>query len=127
MQPAENRNRDQPVGIGKVLRYIIEAGALSVWVKTALENVGHEVLVANPRKIALIYGNNKKNDKVDAENLARLGRIDRELLAPVKLRSLESLSDISILRARDLFVSQRTELINHVRPTRWYTFPSLLR
>ena len=94
---------------------VIEAGPSSVWVKAAIEEIGHEVLVANPRKLALIYGNHKKNDKVDAENLARLGRLDRELLAPINLRSLESLSDLAVLRARDLFVKQRTELINHVR------------
>ena len=39
-----------------------------------------EVLVANPRKTRLIYGSKRKTDKLDAENLARLARLDPKLL-----------------------------------------------
>ncbi len=34
-----------------------------------LEECGHEVLVANPRKTRLIYSNKRKTDEIDAENL----------------------------------------------------------
>ncbi len=44
------------------------------------EECGHEVLVANPPKLRLIYASNKrKTDEIDAENLARLARLDPKL------------------------------------------------
>jgi transposase len=49
-----------------------------------LEECGHEVLVANSRKLRLIYSNKRKSDEVDAENLARLARVDPKLLYPLK-------------------------------------------
>ncbi len=55
------------------LRVAIEAGTHSPWVSRLLEECGHEVLVANPRKLRLIYSNKRKTDEIDAENLARLG------------------------------------------------------
>jgi transposase len=56
------------------LRIAIEAGTHSPWVSRVLEECGHEVLVANPRKTRLIYTNRRKTDEIDAENLARLAR-----------------------------------------------------
>ena len=37
------------------MRIAIEAGTHSPWVSRVLEECGHEVLVANPRKLRLIY------------------------------------------------------------------------
>jgi transposase len=37
------------------MRIAIEAGTHSPWVSRVLEECGHEVLVANARKIRLIY------------------------------------------------------------------------
>ena len=51
-----------------------------------LEECGHEVLVANARKVRLIYGKGRKTDKLDAESLARLARVDPKLLYPLKHR-----------------------------------------
>src|SRR5918994_6919048 len=48
------------------LRIAIEAGTHSPWVSRVLEECGHEVLVANARKLRLIYANKRKTDKVDA-------------------------------------------------------------
>jgi transposase len=62
------------------LRIAIEAGTHSPWVSRLLEECGHEVLVANPRKARLIYTNKRKTDEIDAENLARLARLDPKLL-----------------------------------------------
>jgi transposase len=65
------------------LRIAIEAGTHSPWVSRVLEEeCGHEVLVANPRKVRLIYTNKRKTDEIDAENLARLARLDPKLLYP---------------------------------------------
>ncbi len=58
----------------------IEAGTHSPWVNRVLEECGHDVLVANARKLRLIYANKRKTDEIDAENLARLARLDPKLL-----------------------------------------------
>ena len=68
----------------------IETGTHSPWVSRLLEECGHEVLVANARKVRLIYGEGRKNDKLDAEKLARLARVDSKLLALVKYRGERS-------------------------------------
>ncbi len=75
----------------------------------------HEVLVANARKVRLIYGEGRKNDKIDAEKLARLARLDPKLLAPVKHRGEASQAHLALIRSRDVLVSARTKLVNHVR------------
>jgi transposase len=48
------------------LRVAIEAGTHSPWASRVLEGCGHEVLVANARKLRLIYSNKRKTDEVDA-------------------------------------------------------------
>ncbi len=42
--------------------------------------------MANPRKLRLIYRNDSKSDRVDAQYLARIGRLDPALLAPFQHR-----------------------------------------
>ena len=97
------------------MRIAIEASTHSPWVSRVLESCGHEVLVANARKVKLIYGEGKKNDKVDAEKLARLARLDPRLLAPIQHRQLDSQAHLALLRSREALVGARTKLINHVR------------
>jgi len=80
-----------------------------------LEECGHEVLVANSRKLRLIYANKRKTDEVDAENLARLARVDPKLLYPLKHRGEESQAHMAIIRSRQALVDCRTQLVNHVR------------
>jgi transposase len=84
------------------LRIAIEAGTHSPWVSRVLEGCGHEVLVANPRKVRLIYTNKRKTDEIDAENLARLARLDPKLVYPLKHRGEECQAHIwpSSARAR---------------------------
>lgn len=43
-------------------------------VSRLLEECGHEILVANPRKTRMIYGQRRKINKLDAQKLARPGR-----------------------------------------------------
>src|SRR5215204_7738469 len=93
----------------------MEAGTHSPWASRVLEECGHEVLVANARKLKLIYSNKRKTDEVDAENLARLARVDPKLLYPLKHRSEDSQAHMAIIRSRDALVSARTQLVNHVR------------
>jgi transposase len=97
------------------MRIAIETGTHSPWVSRFLEECGHEVLVANARKTRLIYSNKKKTDEVDAENLARLARLDPKLLYPVRHRGEDSQAHMAIIRSRQALVDCRTQLVNHVR------------
>jgi transposase len=97
------------------MRIAIEAGTHSPWVSRVLEECGHEVLVANARKLKLIYANKRKTDEIDAENLARLARVDPKLLYPLKHRGQECQAHMAIVRSREALVSTRTQLVNHVR------------
>jgi transposase len=97
------------------MRIAIEAGTHSPWVSRLLEECGHEVLVANSRKTRLIYANKRKTDEVDAENLARLARVDPKLLYPLKHRGEASQAHMAIIRSREALVGTRTQLVNHVR------------
>jgi transposase len=97
------------------MRIAIEAGTHSPWASRILEECGHEVLVANSRKLRLIYANARKTDEVDAENLARLARLDPKLLYPLKHRGEESQAHMAIIRSREALVGSRTQLVNHVR------------
>jgi transposase len=84
-------------------------------VSRLLSALGHEVFVANPRQVRLIYAGDRKSDRIDAETLARLGRLDPELLRPIQHRGAEAQAALAQLRARDALVRTRTVLINHVR------------
>jgi transposase len=97
------------------LRIAIEAGTHSPWVSRLLEECGHEVLVANARKLRLIYANKQKTDQIDAENLARLARLDPKLLYPLRHRGEGSQAHLALIRSREALVSCRTQLVNHVR------------
>jgi transposase len=80
------------------MRIVLEAGTHSPWLSRLLQDLGHDVLVANPRKLRLIYQNDSKSDRVDAEYLARIGRLDPSLLAPLRHRSAETQQDLTLLR-----------------------------
>ena len=97
------------------MRIAIETGTHSPWASRVLEECGHEVLVANARKLRLIYANKRKTDEVDAENLARLARVDPKLLYPFKHRGEESQAHMAIVRSRQALVDCRTQLVNHVQ------------
>jgi transposase len=94
---------------------VIEVGTHSRWVSELLQELGHQVTVANPRRVRLISQSNLKRDKKDAELLARLGRADETLLSPVKHRRSEAQADLAVTKARDALVRTRTKLVNHAR------------
>jgi len=96
-------------------RVAMEAGTHSCWASHLLEQLGHEVLVANPRTLRLIYGSPRKADEADAEHLARLARLDPQLLSPIRHRGPEAQAHLTVIRSRDSLVRARTLLINHVR------------
>ena len=96
-------------------RVVIEVGTHSAWVQEIIVGCGHEVLVANPRLMEGSKRRKRKNDRIDANKLARLGRVDPQSLHPIKHRSREVRQDLVLLRARDALVAVRTELINTTR------------
>ena len=96
-------------------RIALEVGTHSPWVSALLKSLGHEVYVANPRKMESIKKNKRKNDKTDARKLARLVRSDPELLYPIQHRGVEAREALVLVRARDAAVRSRTLLINCVR------------
>jgi transposase len=93
----------------------IEVGTHSAWVERVLRSCGHTVVVANARRVALIHRNRRKNNRIDADFLARLARADRKLLFPITHRTEAAQADLLVIRTRDVLVRTRTKLINHVR------------
>jgi transposase len=98
----------------RALHVAIEVGTHSPWVSRLLKECSHEVLIANPRKTRLIYGEKRKTDKLDAEKLARLARADPELLYPVEHRSCDSQAHLAVVHSREALVRSRTQMINHL-------------
>jgi transposase len=94
---------------------IMEAGCHSPWISRLFTDQGHKVIVANPRKLRAIYESDNKNDRRDAEMLARIGRFDRKLLYGIDHKSEAHQRALKIIDARDVLVSARVKLINSVR------------
>lgn len=81
----------------------------------ALSKYGHEVIVANARQVKLISESSRKNDKLDAQMLARLARVDPQLLRPIRHRSEEAQRDLLVIRVRAALLEARTALVNTAR------------
>jgi len=96
-------------------RVAMETGTHSPWVSRLMKELGHEVIVAQARKVRLIGESRKKDDRLDARTLARLARIDPELLGPIQHRSARAQADLITIRARAALVRSRTSLVNAAR------------
>lgn len=96
-------------------RVVMEVGTHSPWVSRLAAGMGHEVIVANPRRVRLIAESHDKDDRIDAELLARLGRIDPALLRPIQHRGEEVQRDRAVLAVRDGLVRSRASLIGQAR------------
>lgn len=94
----------------------METGTHSPWVERVL-SVGcrHKTLVANPRRLRLIFQSTNKTDRLDAQALARVARMDPNLLYPIQHRGEKAQADLAVLRARGALVEARTKLVNAVR------------
>jgi transposase len=97
------------------VRIAIEAGTHSLWISQQLIELGHEVLVANPRELRGISHSTRKSDVQDAEKLARYARLDPKLLRPVTHRSVAMQEALNVVRARAVMVRMRTTAVNAVR------------
>jgi transposase len=96
-------------------RIALEVGTHSPWVSRLLKSFGHEVIVANARQVKLISQSSRKDDKLDAQMLARLARVDPQLLRPIRHRSEEAQTDLTTIRIRAALVEARTGLVNAAR------------
>jgi transposase len=93
----------------------LETGTHSPWVSRLLTELGYKVIVAHAQKVQLITKSNRKDDRHDARTLARLARIDSELLGPVRHRSAQAQIHLTVIRARAELVRARTALVNAAR------------
>ena len=96
-------------------RVALETGMHSPWVSRLLSEWEHEVIVAPARNLRVIGESRRKDDRFDARTLARLARIDPDLLGPVQPRSRKAQADLTVIRARAGLVRARTSLINTAR------------
>jgi transposase len=92
----------------------MEAGVHSIWISEQLQELGHEVIVANVRELRAISHSDRKSDQVDAEKLARYARLDPNILRPISHRSVEQQKALTLIRARELLVRLRTASVNAV-------------
>ena len=89
-------------------REALERGMHSPWVSRLLSQLGHEVIVAHARNVRVMGESRRKQDRLDARTLARLARIDPQLLAPVKHGSAQAQADLMVIRAPASLVRART-------------------
>ncbi len=108
------RFRTSPKGVEKWFtdvppaRVAMEAGAHSIWISEQLQELGHDVIVANVRELRAISHSDRKSDQVDAEKLARFARLDPKILRPIAHRTVQQQEALTLIRARDLIVRLRT-------------------
>src|SRR6185295_10395257 len=96
-------------------RVAMEVGTHSPWLSRLLTSLGFEVIVANARQVQLISASSRKNDRLDASLLARLARVDPQLLRPIRHRSESAQADLMMIRIRASLVEARTMLVNAAR------------
>jgi transposase len=108
------RFRTTPKGIEKWFtdvppaRVAMEAGTHSIWISEQLQELGHEVIVANVRELRAISHSDRKSDQVDAEKLARYARLDPEILRPIAHRSVEQQEALTLtLGSKERFKQSR--------------------
>jgi transposase len=96
-------------------RVALEVGTHSPWVSRLLKSLGQEAIVANARQVKLISQSSRKDDRLDAETLARLARVDPQLLRPIRHRSERAQEHLMVIRVRAALVEARTALVNAAR------------
>ena len=113
--PTTSKAMEPVFGRMTLSRIALETGTHSPWVSRLLTRLGHEVIVAHARNVRLIGESRRKDDRIDARTLARLARIDPQLLSPVQHRSAKAQIHLTVIRARAGLVSARTALVNAAR------------
>ena len=109
------KGMNQVFGAMRRCRIAMEVGTHSPWVSRLLKGLGFKVIVANARQVKLISGSSRKDDRQDAQMLARLARVDPRLLRPIEHRSEKAQQDLMKIRVRAALVETRTSLVNTAR------------
>lgn len=110
--------REHLLGLAKEHRgglFAMEVGTHSPWVSRLIEENGCTSLVANARKLRAIYQNDRKCDALDARMLAKLARVDPDLLCPIQHGSEQRQLDRLAITLRDSLVRQRANIITTMR------------
>ena len=81
-------------------RVAMEAGTHSIWISAQLQELGHEVIVANVRELRVISHGDRKSDQVDAKKLAPYARLDLNILRPIAHRAVQQQEALTLIRAR---------------------------
>ena len=79
----------------------------------ALRPLAHHIAVAHPGKLRLIYGSKRKNDRVDAQKLAKLLLLD--MVPPVHVPSIDVRAWRSLIILRQRVMSQVVRCKNQIR------------
>ena len=79
----------------------------------ALRPLAHHVAVAHPGKLRLIYGSKRKNDRVDAQKLAKLLLLD--MVPPVHVPSIDVRAWRSLIVFRQRVLQQVARCKNQIR------------
>jgi Transposase len=106
--------KEKFAGLGSC-RIALEVGTHSAWLARWLASFRHEVIVANPRQMKLISSSSRKDDRMDAQTLARLARVDPALLRPIRHRGEQAQEHLRLIRVRATLVETRTALVNAAR------------
>jgi transposase len=106
---------NRELNFSKIPQSLIALETGTPWVSRLLTELGYKVIVAHAQKVQLITKSNRKDDRHDARTLARLARIDPELLGPVRHRSAQAQIHLTVIRARAELVRARTALVNAAR------------
>lgn len=97
------------------LRILLESGTESEWVAQHLEELGHEVVVADPN-YALMYGQRSRRIKTDRRDVIALGEANRlGIYRPAHRVSAAQRTVRRQLQVRDQLVRMRTQMINLMR------------
>ena len=95
--------------------FAMEVGTHSPWISRQLQKHGLEVIVANARKLRAIYTNERKSDLLDARMIAKLARVDPDLLYPIYHCSEDTQTDFLTIKMRNTLVEQRVNIVNAIR------------
>jgi len=96
-----------------LLRVAMEACGISHWVSDVVEELGHEVVVVDPRSCKAIASSKRKNDRLDARTLAHVLRSN--FYTETYRKGDQSRLWRAELAVRGKLVSMRTGLGNQVK------------
>ena len=97
------------------MRILLESGTESEWVAQALEQLGHEVIVADPTYVAM-YGSRTRRIKTDRRDVAALAEACRRgIYRPAHRVARPTQIRRQHLRTREHLIRMRTQTVNALR------------